>query len=196
MDERLDDGALLASIAAGDEHAWRLLVRRHVRAATLLAAQLTGDRDDAEDIVQSAFILAIERAADLDRGRPFAPWLFGVVRRLAMKARVRSARRWALRQRWAGNPERVANPGDARMDAVSDLDLVRRHLRAQPAMQRACFELVVLHDLAVADVAAMHEIAESTVRQHVFRARRDLRTSLGSLLGDRAERWTGGESVG
>lgn len=196
MDDALDDGALLAAIAAGDERACRLLVRRHVRAATLLAAQLTGDRDDAEDIVQSAFILAIERAADLDRGRPFAPWLFGVVRRLAMKARVRSAHRWALRRRWAADPQAAAHAGEARMDAASDLDLVRRHLRTQPAMQRACFELVVLHDLAVADVAAMHDITESTVRQHVFRARRDLRAALGSVLGSRAERWTGGESVG
>lgn len=196
MDDRLDDGALLASIAAGDEHACRLLVRRHVRAATLLAVQLTGDRDDAEDIVQSAFILAFERAAGLDRGRPFAPWLFGVVRRLAMKAKVRSAHRWALRRRWAAEPASTAHTGEARLDAASDLDLVRRHLRDQPAMQRVCFELVVLRDLAVAEVAAMHDIGESTVRQHVFRARRDLRASLGSLLGKRAERWTSGESVG
>ncbi|HEX6807840.1 MAG TPA: sigma-70 family RNA polymerase sigma factor [Gemmatimonadaceae bacterium] len=196
MDDQLDDGALLAAIAAGDDQACRLLVRRHVRAATLLAAQLTGDRDDAEDIVQSAFILAIERAADLDPGRPFAPWLFGVVRRLAMKGRVRSAHRWALRRRWAAEARAAAHAGEARMDAASDLDLVRRHLRAQPTMQRVCFELVVLHDLAVADVAAMHDITESTVRQHVFRARRDLRAALGALLGSRAERWTGGESVG
>src|SRR6185312_2799186 len=74
VDNELDDAALLASIAAGDEGACRLLVGRYLRNATLFAAQLTGDRDDAEDIVQSAFLVAIERAATLDPGRPFAPW--------------------------------------------------------------------------------------------------------------------------
>ena len=196
MDEPRDDSALLVAPAAGDEEACRLLVRWHVRAATLLAAQLTGDRDEAEGIVQSAFILAFERAADFDRERPFAPWLFGVVRRLAMKARVRSAHRWALRRRWDPHAGGVPHVGEAMMDAASDLDLVRRRLATQPAMQRACFELVVLHDLAAADVAAMYGIAESTVRQHVFRARRDLRAALGPLLGDRATRWTGDESAG
>ncbi|MGH7634347.1 MAG: RNA polymerase sigma factor, partial [Gemmatimonadaceae bacterium] len=78
-----DDAVLLARMTTGDREACDMLVRRHIRAATLFAAQLMGDRDDAEDVVQAAFILASERAAELDSTRPFAPWLFGVVRRLA-----------------------------------------------------------------------------------------------------------------
>lgn len=194
MDDHLDDGALLAAIAAGDDAAWRRLVRRHVRAATLFAAQMTGDRDDAEDIVQSAFILAFERAASLDRSRPLAPWLFGVVRRLALKTHARRARRRALWRRWAMDTRDVS--ADDPLDAASDLAFVRRAVAALPPMQRACFELVVLRDLAVDDVAAMYEISASTVRQHVFRARRDLRSALESVLGPRANRWTGGESAG
>lgn len=46
-------------------------------------------------------------------------------------------------------------------------------------MQRACFELVVVRGLGTDEVAAMHGIAESTVRQHVFRARTALRKLLG-----------------
>jgi len=195
VDNELDDAALLASIAAGDEGACRLLVGRYLRNATLFAAQLTGDRDDAEDIVQSAFIVAIERAAELDRTRPFAPWLFGVVRRLAMKMHARRARRRALWQRWIPDRSSTQRTTDADLEAASDLDLVQRHLVALPAMQRVCFELVVLRDVAVDDVAAMYEISASTVRQHVFRARRDLRSTLEPLLGARASRWTGNQST-
>ena len=45
-------------------------------------------------------------------------------------------------------------------------------------MQRACFDLVVMRDLSIEEVAVMHGISESTVRQHVFRARAALRTIL------------------
>ena len=195
MGDLADDAALLAALSAGDETACRQLVRRHLRAATLFAAQLTGDRDDAEDIVQAAFILAVERAGDLDRTRPFAPWLFGVIRRLAAKTRSRRARRWALWQRWAAGDDGMAHAGDVAMDADSDAELVRRHLERLPDMQRACFELVVLRDLAAGDVAAMYEVSASTVRQHVFRARRALRVSLEPVLGVRARRWVAEESA-
>lgn len=156
---------------------------------------MTGDRDEAEDIVQSAFILVFERAGALDRTRPFAPWLFGVVRRLASKARARRARRRALWLRWAADPDAAARSADA-ADAASDLDFVRRQLAALPPMQRACFELVALRDVPVDDVAAMHEIAASTVRQHVFRARRALREVVEPVLGFRGKRWTNDESAG
>lgn len=193
MADEQDDATLLAAIAAGDETACRSLVGRYLRSATLFAAQLTGDRDDAEDVVQSAFLVAIERAATLDPGRPFAPWLFGVVRRLALKVHTRRTRRRALWDRWMAHHAESRDASDAEIEAASDLAVVRRHLAALPEMQRACFELVVLRDVAIDHVAAMYEISPSTVRQHVFRARRALRLSLEPLFGARTKRWTGDE---
>jgi DNA-directed RNA polymerase specialized sigma24 family protein len=54
-------------------------------------------------------------------------------------------------------------------------------------MQRACFELVAIRDLATEEVAAMHGISESTVRQHLFRARTALRYALKETQLDRGE---------
>jgi len=183
------DGALLARIAAGDPDACATLVRRHVRAATLFAAQLTGDRDEAEDLVQAAFILAVERAHELDHGRPFAPWLFAIVRRLALKWHARRSHRRRLWARWRGGDTLQTPSVESRVDAASDLALVRRELSALPAMQRTCFELVVLRDLGAHVVAQMYEISESTVRQHVFRARGALRARLAPLLAPGKGQW-------
>ena len=55
-----------------------------------------------------------------------------------------------------------------------------------PPMQRACFELVTIRGLSTHEVAAMHGISESTVRQHVFRARASLRDHLGSTDGSKS----------
>jgi RNA polymerase sigma-70 factor (ECF subfamily) len=175
------DAELLAATARGDGAAFAVLVRRHIRAGTLLAAQLLGDRDDAEDVVQDAFTIVHRNAGTFDAARPFGPWFFAIVRRLAGNRRSRDRRRARLLQlfgresveRTSANAEGaiVARlDGAAALGAIEDLS----------PMQRACIELVVLRGLSTEEVAAMHGISEATVRQHVFRAR----TSLRSVLGD------------
>ena len=178
------DAELLALATRQDEKAFAVLVRRHIRAAVLLAAQLLGDRDDAEDVVQDAFTIVHDRAGTFDGTRPFPPWLFGIVRRLALNVRARAARRARLMRLWGkGNVSPESNSLENALldgvDAAVDAATARRALRSLSSMQRACFELVALRELTPEQVAAMHGIAESTVRQHVFRARKTLRIALG-----------------
>ena len=176
-DESGTDAELLAATARGDGSAFAVLVRRHIRSATLLAAQLLGDRDEAEDIVQEAFVVVHRKAPAFDAERPFPPWFFAIVRRLAMNRRARELRRARLLRLWgrlAGSAATTAPPSDAVL-ARLDADATAQAMEALSPMQRACFELVALRDLSIQEVAAMHGISESTVRQHVFRARAALR---------------------
>ena len=180
-DDERTDAELLAATVRGDGAAFGVLVRRHIRAATLLAVQLTGDRDDAEDIVQDSFTVVHRKARQFDKVRPFAPWLYAIVRRLAANRRARQWRRERLLRRWRGgdtadhSPASAANALEARLDVAA----AGRAMESLSPMQRACFELVAVRDLPVDEGAAMHGISESTVRQHVFRARAALRAALG-----------------
>ena len=181
-DEASSDAELLAAASRGDGAAFGVLVRRYIRAATLLAAQLLGDADDAEDIVQNAFTVAHRDAAAFDASRPFGPWLFAIVRRLASNRRAREARRTRLLRLWGRHPDdsSISVRGDEAIAARIDAEAAMRAIAALPPMQRACFELVATRGLSAGEVAAMHGIAESTVRQHVFRARAALRAVLGA----------------
>lgn len=179
-DERTD-AQLVAGTARGDESALAVLVGRYIRPAALLAAQLLGDRDDAEDVVQDAFRIVYRDAHRFDLSRAFGPWLFAIVRRLAGNRRSRNARRARLLRLWSadGTDNRTAPAPDhavvARLTSEAAWDAMK-HL---PPMQRACFELVAVRGLSPGEVAAMYAISESTVRQHVFRARTALRARLG-----------------
>ncbi len=179
-DDGRSDAELLAATARDDGTAFGVLVRRHIRAAVLLAAQLLGDRDEAEDIVQDAFGVVYRKARAFDAERPFAPWFFTIVRRLAANKRSRDLRRARLLRlwRWGAVVERKSPQADdaplARLDAAA----VGRAMEDLSPMQRACFELVAVRGLSTEEVAAMHGISESTVRQHVFRARTAIRTVL------------------
>ena len=188
-DEECRDAELLAATALGDDAAFARLVRRHIRTATLLAAQLLGDRDEAEDVVQDAFSVVHRQARAFELERPFAPWFFAIVRRLAANRMARDARRGRLLRAWARDTSGVSAslPADEALLARLDAAAASHAMQSLSPMQRACFELVAVRGLPTAEVAAMHGISESTVRQHVFRARTALRNSLD-------ERTLGGES--
>lgn len=179
-DDGRSDAELLAAAAGGDGVAVGVLVRRYIRAATLLAVQLMGDQDDADDVVQEAFTVVLRKARRFDAQRPFPPWFFSIVRRLAANKRSRDLRRARLMRVFGRGvvAEQASPPGDeallARLDAVA----ATHALKDLSPMQRACFDLVVMRDLSIEEVAVMHGISESTVRQHVFRARAALRTIL------------------
>jgi RNA polymerase sigma-70 factor (ECF subfamily) len=179
-DDGRTDAQLLAATTRGDDAAFAVLVRRYIRTATLLGAQLLGDRDDAEDVVQEAFTVVHRKARAFDAERPFGPWFFAIVRRLAANRRSTELRRARL-LRLLGLKTVAELPSEQRegevlahLDAVAVANAVER----LSAMQRACFELVAVRGLSTADVAAMHGITESTVRQHVFRARAAFRAAV------------------
>lgn len=185
-DERTD-AELLEATATGDEAAFAVLVRRYVRAATLLAAQIVTDRDEAEDVMQDAFLVVHRSAAKFDTNRAFAPWLFAIVRRLAANRKSRLARRARLLGLWGWvthGVSRISRPETA-LNARLDAAKARRAMESLPPMQRTCFDLVVVHGFTPRDVAEMHGISESTVRQHVFRARTTLQDRLLDLPSER-----------
>jgi RNA polymerase sigma-70 factor (ECF subfamily) len=179
-DDGRTDAALLAATARGDGTAFAFLVRRYIRAATLLAVQFLGDPGEAEDIAQEAFMIVHKKASTFDADRPFAPWLFAIVRRLASNKRSRDLRRVQLMRLWgrASRTDPMANRAEVALIAGLDAESAKRAMRTLSARQRACFELVAVRGLSIEEVAAMHGISEATVRQHVFRARAALRRIL------------------
>lgn len=176
-DERTD-AELLTAASAGDHVAFGVLVRRYVRQATLLAAQFLGNRNDAEDVAQDAFLVVFRSASKFDVSRPFAPWFFAIVRRLATNRRARDVRRSRILQLWSWIRRSESHAPEGALHAAVDAGSAKQALKSLSPMQRACFELVAVRGLSIAEVATMHDISESTVRQHLFRARAALRDRL------------------
>lgn len=175
------DAELLAASARAEGAAFGVLVRRYIRAGTLLAAQLLGDRDDAEDVVQDAFGVVYRDARSFDAARPFAPWFYAIVRRIAANRRARDTRRARLLQLFGTEPDTAAPAAESAIMARLDAESAKRAMAELSPMQRACFELVAVRGLSNDEVAEMHGISASTVRQHVFRARAVLKESLGGV---------------
>src|ERR1700684_2849645 len=92
-DAGVSDDALLAGMAVGDERAGVAFVRRYQRRVYGLALSMVGDRAQAEDIAQEAFLRAWRHALVFDRRRgSVGTWVLTITRHLAVDAlRLRRA---------------------------------------------------------------------------------------------------------
>src|SRR5579883_2344481 len=98
----LTDGQLLERFRCGRggageapeaEAAFAALVERHGPMVLNVCRAVLGDRHDAEDACQAAFLVLARRAESIRRGDSVASWLYGVARRIAARARRDLARR-------------------------------------------------------------------------------------------------------
>ena len=122
------------------------------------------DRGLAEDITQEAFYRMLRHWRTVSRYEAPEAW----VRRVAIRIAVREVQRAAARPA----KERLGQP--VRPDpALPDPDLARAVAALTP-MQRAAVVLYYWEDRPVAEIARVLEVSESTVKQHLHRARHRL----------------------
>jgi RNA polymerase sigma-70 factor, ECF subfamily len=172
------DARLVALARAGDPSAFEKLVRRHLNGAYAVALAELADARDAEDAVQDAFIIALERLEDCRDPAAFGAWLRRIVRNRARSV----GRRERVRQT---QPLELVTARRSVSDPARDLERAELRGRLEAALagltpvQRA---VVLMHDLEGyrhREIATELELAEGTVRSHLFLARRALREALG-----------------
>ena len=73
------DATLVARCLEGDASAFEPIVRRYQRVLYNVAFRMVGDREDARDIVQSAFVKAWEKLATFDPRHRFFSWMYRIV---------------------------------------------------------------------------------------------------------------------
>src|SRR5437764_9623542 len=74
-----ESAAVLARARQGDNEAFRALVERHSRSVFRLAFRMTGNEQDAEDVVQESFLRAYRQLARFEARANFGTWLYRIV---------------------------------------------------------------------------------------------------------------------
>jgi RNA polymerase sigma-70 factor, ECF subfamily len=174
--EDVADALLVERVRAGDVEAYGELARRHMRRAFAIAYRILEHREDSEDVVQEAFIRALERLDRLERGRPFQPWFYRIVINQSLNhRRSRSIRRTAPLPETA--PARTPAP-DRSAERSELRDWLKAATEALPERQRIIVQLSELEDFTSAEIAEILDVPAGTVRWHLHQARRTLRDAL------------------
>ena len=183
------DSVSVARVKAGDGDAYRTLVDRHSRSVFRLAYRMTGNQQDAEDVVQDSFLRAYKQLARFDERASFGTWLYRIAVNCSLDL-VRSRKRRNELTAPAESemedpvlalpshdpaPDRIAMSGQVR-DRVADA------MGELSASERTAFVLRHFEGMCIEDVSRVLGCQPGAAKHSVFRAVQKLRRALEPLV--------------
>lgn len=196
-----DDLELLQRARRGDYSAFESLVDHYQQRLFGLALRITGQRQDAEDVVQQTFLNVLEHLDSFREESSVATWILRIAANQSLKVlRKRRGLPFAVMEEavdpsddyttlphpdfiaeWREGPSELAQRAEVRQlldDVLAKLD----------DKYRLVFLLRDVEGLSVRDTAESLHLTESTVKVRLLRARLVLREQLTRLYGDEAKR--------
>ena len=170
---------------SGDRAAFEQIIIRYEGRVMTLAGRLLGSRDDAPDAAQEVFLRAFKYLHRVDPGRPLEPWLFRIAINVCRDLIRRRAQRHATFV--DGDPaEAIDRSSDpcAGLERKQQRAILHRALERLPEKERLAIVLRDIEGLSTADVAAILQSSETTVRSQVSRGRLRLKAAIGQLTGE------------
>ncbi|WP_229459184.1 RNA polymerase sigma factor [Massilia cavernae] len=183
------DADLARSIAAGDQHAFVLLMRRHNQLLFRTARSILRDDTEAEDAVQEAYLQAFRSISQFRGDARLSTWLTRIVVNESIaraRKRSRSAQVMQLHAETGTDIEASEEYMNAGVTESAESGAMRAQARqmleksidALPESFRSVFVLRAVEEMSSEEVARCLDIPEATVRTRFFRARSQLRAAL------------------
>lgn len=200
----MEDTELVQGLRAGDEEAFRALLRMYGSGMLRVAQMYVSNRAAAEDVVQEA-LLGVLRGIDRFEGRSsLKTWLFTIVVNNAKTRGVRESRSIPFSSvdegggtvsperfhaeserfpgHWAVPPASWAGIPDERLVAGETMAVVRREIDRLPDAQRAVITLRDVEGFSAEEVCNALDLTETNQRVLLHRARAKVRAALEEYL--------------
>lgn len=185
-----DDRQLVETIRGGDTDAFETLVRRKTSKVYALCYRVIGNAEDAKDISQLVFLKLWENLEKYDPHYAFDTWLYRMVTNVAIDfMRNKQSRDNAVNS----NLRLVKTAADAEQNVVvqrKEVETVFNEVSAcLSPKQKTIFVMNQMEDLPSAEIARVLGCRESTVRNHLFNARKLMQAQLQRRFPEYAQLW-------
>jgi RNA polymerase sigma-70 factor, ECF subfamily len=186
-----DEMVLVHAAKAGSLQAFEELVRRYDRNVFRIAQHITQNREDAEDVVQDAFLKAYQNLGNFQENSKFYTWLVRIaVNEALMKLRRRRPERMVSLDEdvkteddsvprevadWSPNPEQQYTQAELR-------EILDRTIHGLPATFRTVFVLRDVEGLSTEETAEALSLSVPAVKSRLLRARLQLRERLNKFF--------------
>ena len=168
-----DEALLVEQIVSGEWELFRLLIERYQQKVHAMGLSFFHNREDAADFTQDVFIRSYRSLASF-RGRSrFSTWLY----RIAYNTAVNGINRRREYHSLAEEPVTEESPESLALQKAAR-EAVRDAVAELPEKYRVCIDLYFFYDCSVKEIEAITGFPENTVKSHVFRAKKLLRTKL------------------
>jgi RNA polymerase sigma-70 factor (ECF subfamily) len=185
-----DDRELVRTIRQGETDAFEVLVRRKTSKVYALCYRIIGNAEDAKDISQLVFIKLWENLEKYDPAYAFDTWLYRMVTNVAIDfMRNKQSRENAVNS----NLRLVKTSADAEQGVVVQRKEIEQIFNTVShclsPKQKTIFVMNQMDDLPSAEIAKILGCRESTVRNHLFNARKLMQQQLQKRFPEYARLW-------
>lgn len=186
-----DEAVLVAEAKAGSYEAFEDLVNRYEKKIYRLGLNLTGNPEDAEDMLQETFLKAFEHLSDFREDSRFYTWIVRIaINQGLMKLRKRRGSKEVQIEDgenddgeliprdfadWRPNPEQELQRTELE-------GILQNAARSLPMTFRTVFFLRDVEGLSTEETAELLNLSEGAVKARLFRARLRLREELSKIL--------------
>lgn len=183
------DGMLVRRVLQGDKQAFNELVVRYQKTAFAVSYRLLGQTDDAQEVVQDAFLKAYRSLDSLQKPEAFAGWLMRIVSNLSLNYRRGRKTRQALPLDDAFETDPTDGPVSE--DRINPQRVAEGHQLGQkleqaleqlPEKQKLAILMFTIEGLPQKQVAEALQCSVEAVKWHVFQGRKRLRELLKDVL--------------
>jgi len=179
----MDDAELIARCRSGQAGAFEALVNKYQSSLLSMTWSLLGNREDALDATQQAFLAAFSNLKAFDPARSFKNWLFAIAWKDCLDMKRREKTRRVFFGRLKGELPGAANPGPAAV-RLEDSEIFSPILKKLDLKERLALSLKMNEGYDASEIAEVLGCAESSARVYVFNAIRKIRKLWGKGRGD------------
>jgi RNA polymerase sigma-70 factor (ECF subfamily) len=173
---------IIRQVQHGDVDSFELLVAAYEKNVFNVALQMTGNREDAQDMTQEAFIKAYNSLSSFRGDSRFSSWLYRIVSNVCLDFKRRQGRRPAssltVEDDEGENVELdIADESqspEALLERKLTREAVRRGLAELPDEQRQILLLREIQGLSYEEIGDAMNLEPGTVKSRIFRARKKL----------------------
>ncbi|HXA68678.1 MAG TPA: sigma-70 family RNA polymerase sigma factor [Bryobacteraceae bacterium] len=186
----VEAGGAVDRAQSGDSDAFRLLVEQHSRAVFRLAFRMTGNEQDAEDVVQETFLRAYRQLDKYEARASFSTWLYRIASNYSLDL-IRMRKRHEDKRERGKAEERdilqtlpVNTPGPDRIVYSSQVqERVKEALNELSAQERTAFVLRHFEGMSIDEIGETLGTGTNATKHSIFRAVQKLRRSLEPVVG-------------
>lgn len=173
---------IIRRVQHGDTEAFSVLVAAYEKNVFNVALQMTGNREDAQDMAQEAFLKAFNSLSTFRGDSKFSSWLYRIVSNVCLDFKRRQSRRPSSSLTVEDDEgeslqldiaDESQSP-EALLERKLTRDAVRRGLASLPDEQRQILLLREIQGLSYEEIAEVMDLEPGTVKSRIFRARKKL----------------------
>lgn len=185
MHDNQKDLALIDRILTGDPYAYRALINRHKEYAFTIAYRILGNREDAEEITQDAFMSAFRAFQQFNRESKFTTWFYRIVFNAALGHKRKNKMATEQIEDFKLSKLGMAESAEGIKHQEQKV-YIQKSLNKLPADDVSLITLFYLKEFSLEEIEGITGIAANTAKVKLFRARKRLAEELNQLLKNEA----------